>query len=46
MMRDGRMVASGDPSSIVTSERVAEVFGLDCTIISDPHTGTPLVVPR
>jgi iron complex transport system ATP-binding protein len=46
MMRDGRIVASGDPSSIVTSERVAEVFGLDCTIISDPHTGTPLVVPR
>lgn len=46
MMRDGRIVASGDPSMIMTSERVAEVFGLDCTIISDPHSGTPLVVPR
>ncbi|MCI1018201.1 ABC transporter ATP-binding protein [Microbacterium sp. C5A9] len=46
MMRDGRIVASGDPASIVTSERVEEVFGLSCSIIADPHTGTPLVVPR
>lgn len=46
MMRDGRIVACGEPSVIVTSDRVAEVFRLDCTVISDPHTGTPLVVPR
>nr|WP_201469821.1 ABC transporter ATP-binding protein [Microbacterium hydrocarbonoxydans] len=46
MMRDGRIVASGDPASIVTSERVHEVFGLECSIIADPHSGTPLVIPR
>ncbi|WP_312168074.1 ABC transporter ATP-binding protein [Microbacterium sp.] len=46
MMRDGRIVASGDPASIVTSERVEEVFGLACSVIADPHTGTPLIVPR
>lgn len=46
MMRDGRIVASGAPASIVTADRVQEVFGLDCSIIPDPHTGTPLVVPR
>lgn len=46
MMRDGRIIASGEPASIVTSDRVREVFGLDCSIIPDPHTGTPLVVPR
>ncbi|MFJ4175871.1 ABC transporter ATP-binding protein [Microbacterium sp. NPDC089696] len=46
MMRDGRVVASGAPASIVTAERVHEVFGLDCTVIADPHSGTPLVVPR
>ena len=46
MMRDGRIVASGDPASIVTGDRVEEVFGLSCSITPDPHTGTPLVVPR
>lgn len=46
MMRDGRVVAAGAPGSIVTAERVSEVFGLDCTVIADPHAGTPLVIPR
>lgn len=46
MMRDGRVVAAGAPASIVTAERVQEVFGLDCTVIADPHSGTPLVIPR
>ncbi len=45
MMRDGEIVASGDPSTIVTAERVEEVFGLPCSVIPDPHAGTPLVVP-
>ena len=45
MMRDGSVVASGAPSSIVTAERVHDVFGLECTVIADPHSGTPLVVP-
>ena len=25
---------------------VAEVFGLDCLVIEDPVSGTPLVLPR
>ena len=45
-MRDGRVVAQGDPREIVTAELVEEVFGLPCRIIDDPETGTPLVVPR
>ncbi|MFK4762098.1 ABC transporter ATP-binding protein [Microbacterium sp. ZW T5_45] len=46
MMRDGRVVASGEPAEIVTAQRVEEVFGLECSVIPDPHAGTPLVVPR
>jgi len=46
MMRNGRVVASGDPAEIVTAQRVEEVFGLECSVIPDPHAGTPLVVPR
>jgi iron complex transport system ATP-binding protein len=44
-MRDGRVVAAGEPRRIVTAELVEEVFGLPCRVIDDPETGTPLVVP-
>lgn len=44
-MRDGLVVASGDPREVVTADLVAEVFGLPCRVIDDPETGTPLVVP-
>jgi ABC-type cobalamin/Fe3+-siderophores transport system ATPase subunit len=45
-MRDGQIVAQGDPREIITAELVEDVFGLPCVIISDPISGTPLVVPR
>ncbi|WP_433677166.1 ABC transporter ATP-binding protein [Microbacterium gorillae] len=44
-MKDGSIVAQGDPSDIVTAELVEEVFGLRCRIIDDPVTATPMVVP-
>ena len=44
-MRSGEVVASGDPSTVVTAELVESVFGLPCRVICDPETGTPLVVP-
>ncbi|GAA4186183.1 ABC transporter ATP-binding protein [Streptosporangium oxazolinicum] len=46
VMRDGRIVAEGDPSSIVTAALVEEVFELRCEIIEDPQSGTPLIVPE
>jgi iron complex transport system ATP-binding protein len=45
-LRRGRLVASGAPSEVVTSELVREVFDLDSLVISDPVSGTPLVLPR
>ncbi|GAA2576926.1 ABC transporter ATP-binding protein [Actinomadura fulvescens] len=44
-MRDGRIVAEGDPNDIVTAALVEDVFGLPCRVIDCPETGTPLVVP-
>lgn len=44
-MRDGRVVAEGDPREVVTADLVRQVFGLPCRIVEDPETGTPLVVP-
>ncbi|MEV0269172.1 ABC transporter ATP-binding protein [Hamadaea sp. NPDC050747] len=44
-MRDGRIVAEGKPSEIVTAELIEEVFGLPCRIVECPETGAPLVIP-
>ncbi|MFH8985904.1 ATP-binding cassette domain-containing protein [Streptomyces varsoviensis] len=44
-MRDGRIVAEGEPAEVVTAELVESVFGLRCQVIDDPETSTPLVVP-
>lgn len=45
-MRDGRIVAEGSPSEVVTEELVGRVFDLPCRVILDPDTGTPVVLPR
>jgi len=45
-MRDGRVVAAGTPDEVVTAATMRDVFGLDCVVIADPISGTPLVVPR
>lgn len=44
-MRDGKVVAEGPLTEVVTAELVERVFGLRCQIIQDPQTGTPLVIP-
>ena len=45
-MRDGRVVAQGPPRDVVTAELLREVFDLDAQVITDPETGTPVVLPR
>lgn len=45
-MKDGAIVASGKPGEIVTAALVEAVFGLACIVMSDPISGTPLIVPR
>jgi len=42
----GRLVAEGEPSKVVTSALVKDIFGLDCTVIEDPVAGSPMVVPK
>ena len=44
-MKDGRIVAEGPPSEVVTEATVADVFGLESRVIPDPVSGTPMVVP-
>ncbi len=45
-MRNGAIMAEGAPSEIVTEKLIEDVFGLASVIITDPVSGTPLVVPE
>ncbi|MGS0563274.1 ABC transporter ATP-binding protein [Microbacterium aurugineum] len=45
-MKDGAVVATGQPLEVITESFVADVFGLDARVIRDPESGSPLVVPR
>jgi iron complex transport system ATP-binding protein len=44
-MRDGRIVAEGAPADVVTEQLVADVFGMECRVVPDPVSRTPLVIP-
>lgn len=44
-VKDGRLIAEGSPHEIITSELMKETFQLDCQIIEDPVSNTPLVLP-
>ncbi|MGA4841180.1 ABC transporter ATP-binding protein [Streptomyces sp. G45] len=44
-MKQGRVVAEGPPEDVVTADLVRDVFGLECVVVPDPVTGSPLVVP-
>ncbi|MDE8564878.1 ABC transporter ATP-binding protein [Anoxybacillus rupiensis] len=45
-LHEGRLVAEGEPSKVLTSTLIKEIFGLDCTVIEDPLSGSPMVVPK
>ena len=44
-MREGEVVAAGPPGEVITETCVREVFGMECRVIEDPVTGTPMVIP-
>ncbi|MGV7963152.1 ABC transporter ATP-binding protein [Photorhabdus tasmaniensis] len=46
VMAGGRIVVEGVPGEIMTTTLVSEVFGLDCVIIDDPVSHTPLIIPQ
>jgi iron complex transport system ATP-binding protein len=44
-LRQGKLIAEGEPSKVITSELIKDVFGLRCSVIKDPISGSPSVVP-
>lgn len=41
----GRVVAQGSPGDVLTPQLVEDVFDVRCSVLSDPATGSPVVVP-
>ena len=44
-MKGGRIVAEGASTDVVTEDLVRDVFGLESRVLSDPVSGTPLIIP-
>lgn len=44
-LKEGQLLAEGEPSEVVTSQLIKEVFGLECTVIKDPVSGSPSIIP-
>jgi iron complex transport system ATP-binding protein len=44
-MSAGRIRVVGRPVDVVSSEMVRDIFGVDCRVLPDPATGTPIVIP-
>jgi len=45
-MRDGKLVAAGTVHEVVTPAVLRDVFGVECTVLDDPQSGRPIVIPR
>ncbi|SJN12353.1 ABC-type Fe3+-siderophore transport system, ATPase component [Leucobacter sp. 7(1)] len=44
-VRDGRIRGAGTPADVLRPELVRDVFDLDCQVIQDPVSRTPLIIP-
>lgn len=45
-LRAGEVIAEGAPASVLSPSVIESVFGVRCTVIEDPCTGRPLVIPH
>ena len=45
-VKNGKLLAEGNPNDVLTSELVKDVFDLNCVVINDPVSNTPLVIPK
>jgi ABC-type cobalamin/Fe3+-siderophores transport system ATPase subunit len=45
-LSEGRVVAQGTPTELLTAELVRDAFGIDATVIADPRSGLPVCLPH
>jgi iron complex transport system ATP-binding protein len=46
LLAEGRIVTSGPPGSVITTEMVRHAYGADVLVVEHPETGTPHLIPR
>jgi iron complex transport system ATP-binding protein len=44
-LKDGQIAHDGPPAQVITAETMADVYGLACTVITDPVHGKPFIIP-
>jgi len=45
ILRDGAIYQQGDFAQVISTEMLRDVFEIECRIVPDPETGTPMCVP-
>jgi iron complex transport system ATP-binding protein len=45
-LHKGNLIAEGSPPEIITETLIKQVFDLDCSVIKDPVSGSPFIVPK
>lgn len=45
LLKEGRMVTTGNPCEVLQENRLQEVYGTRIRVIPDPVSGTPCVIP-
>lgn len=43
-MKEGEILTQGSPKDIMSKELVRELYGVDCDLIPDPMTGSPILI--
>jgi iron complex transport system ATP-binding protein len=46
VMKDGQVVATGTPRAVITPDLLRDVFEIEGTVLRDPATGAPVVIPE
>lgn len=42
----GTLIGEGAPNEIITQDLIKQIFDLDCSVIQDPVSGSPFIVPK
>ena len=42
----GKLICEGKPSEVISENLIKQVFDLDCIVIEDPISKTPMIVPK
>ncbi|MCV2401474.1 ABC transporter ATP-binding protein [Marinomonas sp. C2222] len=43
-MKGGKIIAEGPPKEVITKELVLELYGIECDLLLDPTTQTPILI--